>query len=398
VSARWRVVAALFVLSFTVSNAIASFGVFLPALADAFGWSRGAISLAFSLNLLLGGFSGFAAGAIADRHGPRLVLVTTIGIAAAGLALASTIEQPWHLYLFVGVMGGIGSSGFYVVGAATVTRWFDRGRGLALGIVLAAFNVSYVTGGPASAWLVEHVGWRMAYLVIAGLLGLVGGGMALLVRDPPSSAAVASARSVVPAHRPPAGGRGMTVGAAMEDRRFWALTAAWVLSGAVSLMVSVHVVSYARDQGIELATASLALSTFGLGSAAGRLAFGPLSDRLGGRPIIRLCIALQILALAALPLRPPQEMLLILVGLFGLGFTGADSVFVRVIPDVFGLRAVGAIMGMLSLGWRLGAAIGPAAAGFVHDATGSYALPFGAAPVVIAISYACFALGSRSRR
>jgi MFS family permease len=392
VSERWRVVAALFVLSFTVSNAIASFGVFLPALADAFGWSRGAISLAFSLNLLLGGFSGFAAGAIADRHGPRAILLATIGIAASGFALASTIDSPGELYLFIGVMGGIGASGFYVIGAATVARWFEHGRGLALGIVLAAFNLSYVTGGPVAAWLIESVGWRSAYLVIGGALCLVGGGAALLVRDPPPHAVAASGPST------PASARGMGVSAALADRRFWSLTAAWVLSGAVSLMISVHVVSYAHDQGIALASASFALTAFGFGTTLGRLAFGPLSDRLGPRPILRLCIALQVVTLTALPFGPPQEILLVLLALFGLGFTGADSIFVRAIPDVFGLRAVGAIMGVLSLGWRLGAAIGPAAAGFIHDATGSYAVPFGAAPVVIAVSYACFALGSRTRR
>jgi MFS family permease len=392
VSERWRVVAALFVLSFTVSHAIASFGVFLPALADAFGWSRGTISLAFSLNLLLGGFSGFVAGAIADRHGPRAILLATIGIAASGFALASTIDSPGQLYLFVGVMGGIGASGFYVIGAATVARWFERGRGLALGIVLGAFSVSYITGGPAAAWLVEHFGWRTAYLVIASALGLVGGGTALFVRDPPSSSPAVSV------HARSANARGMTISAALADRRLWLLTAAWVLSGVVSLMISVHIVSYARDQGIGLASASFALTAFGLGTTAGRLAFGPLSDRLGGRPIMRLCVGLQVVTLTALPFGPPQEVLLVLLALFGLGFTGADSVFVRAIPDVFGLRAVGAIMGVLSLGFRVGAAIGPAAAGFIHDATGSYAVPFGAAPVVIAVSYACFALGSRARR
>jgi MFS family permease len=190
----------------------------------------------------------------------------------------------------------------------------------------------------------------------------------------------------------------MTVSAAFADGRFWAFTAAWVLSGAISLMISVHIVSYARDHGTDLASASLALTAFGLGTTGGRLAFGPLSDRLGGRAIMRLCIGLQVVALAALPFGPPQEILLVLVALFGLGFTGADSVVVRAIPDVFGLRAVGAIMGVLSLGFRIGAAVGPVVAGFIHDVTGSYAVPFGAAPVVIAVSYGCFALGSRTRR
>ncbi len=182
----------------------------------------------------------------------------------------------------------------------------------------------------------------------------------------------------------------------MADRRFWFFALSWLLSGAVSLMISVHVVAYARDRGVGLAIASLALTAFGLGSTAGR-AFGGLSDRLGPQGIVRACFGLQIGALAALSFGPSQEILLLLLFVFGLGFTGADTVVVSVIPDVFGLRALGAILGMLSLVWRCGAALGPAVAGFVHDATGSYALPFGAAPAVLVLSYAFFALGSSRR-
>ena len=70
----------------------------------------------------------------------------------------------------------------------------------------------------------------------------------------------------------------------------------------------------------------------------------------------------------------------------------------KAIPDVFGMRALGAIMGVLSLGWRSGAAAGPAAAGFLHDLTGSYAVPFGAAPIVVLVSWGLFTLASSRRR
>ncbi len=70
----------------------------------------------------------------------------------------------------------------------------------------------------------------------------------------------------------------------------------------------------------------------------------------------------------------------------------------KVIPDVFGVRAIGAIMGVLALGWRCGAALGPAIAGFVYDATGSYAIPFGLAPIVVIVSWGCFNLATRAGR
>jgi MFS family permease len=391
VSPRWLITAALFVVVFSVSNAIAAFGVFLPALAEAFGWSRGSISVALSMNLLFGGFFGFVVGAVADRHGPRAILLGTVGMAGAGFALASTVTALWQFYLFVGIMAGIGASGFYIIGAATVSRWFEHGRGLPLALVLAGFSVSFVTGGPIAAWLIERLGWRSAYLVFGGWLCLVGGLAALVVRNPPPSLPDASGTGT-PAER-----RGLSVRAALADRRFWFFALSWLLSGAVSLMLSVHIVAYARDRGIGLASASLALTAYGLGSTLGRLAFGPLSDRLGQWAIVRVCFALQVIAVAVLSFSPSQEMLLAVLFAFGLGFTGADTVVVSVIPDVFGLRALGAIMGVLSLTWRIGAALGPALAGFAHDATGSYALPFAVAPVVLFLSYAFYALGASPR-
>ena len=114
---------------------------------------------------------------------------------------------------------------------------------------------------------------------------------------------------------------------------------------------------------------------------------------------MKICVTLQVAALAALvPLGPSPGALFLVMTTFGFGFAGADTVFVKVVPDVFGLRSLGAIMGVLGLGWRVGAALGPAAAGFIRDATGSYALPFGLAPFALFLSFVFYWLGSRPGR
>ena len=102
-----------------------------------------------------------------------------------------------------------------------------------------------------------------------------------------------------------------------------------------------------------------------------------------------------VVALSALLWVSSREALMAVLVLFGMGFAAADTMITKVIPDVFGLRAIGAIMGVLTLGWRCGAALGPAVAGFVYDATGSYAIPFGAAPVAVAVSWGLFTLATR---
>ena len=407
-SRRWLIVAALFVVTLGISTPLAAYGVFLPVLAEAFGWSRGAISTALSINLLLGGLAGFAVGALADRHGPRLLLVPTVALAAAGFALVSAVGTLWQLYLFVGVMGGVGMSSFYLLSAFTVARWFDERRGLAIALVLVGFNLGYIFGGPLAAWLIAEVGWRAAYALLGSGCGFASVLAAFSVRLPRASEAGALLRptgdgetsGVVRARggSSPDAVHGVTLREALADPRQWCLNVAWLLCGGLALMVSVHIVPFARDQGISLAGASLALTAYGIGAVSGRIAAGAVSDRIGTLSTIRAAYVIQALALVALLWAPSREVLLGSLVAFGVGFAGSDTMIVKVIPDVFGGRAIGAIMGVLTLGWRSGAALGPAAAGFLYDLTGSYTVPFGAAPLAVLVSWGLFALGTSRRR
>jgi MFS transporter, OFA family, oxalate/formate antiporter len=392
---RWLIVAALFTVTYGVSTPLAAYGVFLPVFAETFGWSRGAISTALSVNLLLGGFAGFVIGALADRHGPRVMLVITMLLAGAAFALVSTVDALWQLYLLVGVLGGVGMSSFYLLSTTTVTRWFNERRGLALGLVLVGFNLSSITAGPLSAWLIGTVGWRGAYALLGGVCGLVTMLAALTVRLPGAGEAVESRAVGIAAA---AGRRDVTLADALADPRQWYLNASWLLLGALSLMVSVHIVPFAHDQGISLAEASLALTAYGAGAVGGRIGSGFVSDRIGTFTAIRLGYGLQVIALAVLLWFPSREVLLASLMVLGVGFAASDTMLAKAVPDVFGTRSLGAILGVLNLGWRFGAALGPATAGFLYDVTGSYAIPFGAAPFAVLASWGLFALGSSRRR
>jgi MFS family permease len=391
-------VAALFVVTCGISIPLAAYGVFLPVLAEAFGWSRGAISTALSINLVLGGLAGLGIGALADRHGPRVLLAPTVALAGAAFALVSTVGALWQLYLFVGVLGGVGMSSFYLLSATTVARWFDERRGLALALVLVGFNLGYILGGPLAAWLIAEVGWRVAYAVLGGGSGMITMLAALSVRLPRPSEAAAlrllSGRTDA-AEVPHRGGA--TLRDALADPHQWCLNVAWLLLGGLAFMITVHIVPFARDQGVSLAGASLALTAYGIGSVVGRVAAGALSDRIGTITTMRIAYAVQALALLALLWLPSRETLFGSLAAFGAGFAAADTMIAKVIPDVFGVRAIGAIMGVLTLGWRSGAALGPAAAGFLYDLSGSYAVPFGAAPGVVLVSWALFAVATSGR-
>jgi MFS family permease len=395
-------VAALFVVTCGISTPLAAYGVFLPVLAEAFGWSRGGISTALSINLVLGGLAGLGIGALADRHGPRVLLAPTVALAGAAFALVSTVSALWQLYLFVGVLGGVGMSSFYLLSATTVARWFDERRGLALALVLVGFNLGYITGGPLAAWLIGRAGWRMAYALLGGGCGLVTMLAALTVRLPrPMEAAALRLASGRPSGQvdatEAAHESGVTLRHALTDPSQWCLNVAWLLLGGLAFMVTVHIVPFARDQGVSLAGASLALTAYGVGSVGGRVAAGAMSDRIGTITTMRMAYVVQALALLALLWLPSREALFGALAAFGAGFAAADTMIAKVIPDVFGVRAIGAIMGVLTLGWRSGAALGPAAAGFLYDVSGSYAVPFGAAPGVVLVSWALFAVATSRR-
>jgi MFS family permease len=403
-------VAALFVVTCGIAAPLAAFGVFLPVLAEAFGWSRGAISTALSINLVLGGLAGFGVGALSDRLGPRVLLVPTVALAGTGYALVSTVGALWQLYLFVGVLSGLGMSSFYLLSATTVTHWYEERRGLALALVLVGFNLGYIGGGPLAAWLITTAGWRRAYAILGGGCGLIALIAAFYVRLPHPHEAAAlrlpSARdhttdvSKGTVHRQggSAPGRGVTLAAALADPRQWYLNFAWLLLGALAFMVTVHIVPFARDQGVSLGGASLALTAYGIGSVGGRVTAGAMSDRIGTGTTMRIAYTVQVLSLVSLLWLPSREALLGSLVAFGAGFAAADTMIAKAIPEVFGMRAIGAIMGMLTLGWRSGAALGPAGAGFLYDATGSYAVPFGAAPLVVLASWALFAAATSRRR
>ena len=351
---------------------------------------------------MLGGLAGLGIGALADRHGPRVLLAPTVALAGAAFALVSTVGALWQLYLFVGVLGGVGMSSFYLLSATTVARWFDERRGLALALVLVGFNLGYILGGPLAAWLIAEVGWRVAYALLGGGSGMITMLAALYVRLPRPSEAAAlrllSGRPSGPAAAAEVPHRGgVTLRDALADPRQWCLNVAWLLLGGLAFMVTVHIVPFARDQGVSLAGASLALTAYGIGSVVGRVAAGAMSDRIGTITTMRIAYAVQTLALLALLWLPSRDALFGSLAAFGAGFAAADTMIAKVIPDVFGVRAIGAIMGVLTLGWRSGAALGPAAAGFLYDVSGSYAVPFGAAPWVVLVSWALFAVATSGR-
>jgi MFS family permease len=181
----WVVVAAAFVVMLVAWGTYYTFGVFFKPLSTDFGWTRAMTAGAFSLYLVIHGILGIVAGGFTDRRGPRLVVGICALFLCAGYLLLSRIGAIWQLYLFYGILIGVGMSGMWIPQVATITRWFVAKRGLVLGIVVAGVGIGQLIFPLLARHIISTASWRMGYFIM-GIIALVIIGLASLFlrRDP----------------------------------------------------------------------------------------------------------------------------------------------------------------------------------------------------------------------
>ena len=163
----WVVLLVTFLAIIVAGIIRSSSGVFIDPFEMEFGWSRPSISFAFALSLFLYGFSGPFMAAFVEIFGLKRMMLYSMAILAVGLALTFVMQTEWQLILIWGVMIGIGSGLFLTVLSTQVAnRWFDKRRGLAVGILTAATATGQLILLPVMAIFIENYSWRAAILLI----------------------------------------------------------------------------------------------------------------------------------------------------------------------------------------------------------------------------------------
>jgi MFS family permease len=364
--------------------------VFLVPLVAEFQWSRALTAGALSASTVVQGLCAPPAGLLVDRVGPRRVILGGVLLVGIAAILTATIQAPWQLYLYTGVLGALGivALGWVPMGVL-LSRRFSARRGRVVGIAFSGMGIGVFAVGPLAQWLIVAIGWRSA----TALLGLAA--LALLL-----PLVWFGARDDTPAPAPASAGMSAATGAAdpgvsqaTRTRAFWALFCAYFFTPLAVFPVATHSVAFAVDMGFSAMVAAWAFGLTGLMSTVGRVGFGIMADRAGGPWAATLsfaCTAGGALALVALEVWPRGGWLLAFALLFGLGFGARGPIITAMASDRFGGRHFGAIYGVLNLGNGIGAAIGPWFGGVVHDLTGSYRVAFLTAAGCCAIGAACF--------
>jgi MFS family permease len=355
-----------------------AFTVFLAPMQAELGWSRAAISGAFSLALLLSGLAAIPVGWWLDRHGPRL-LMTAGSCAATLLVLAwSGVRSLPVFYLLWAAIGLTMATVLYDPAFAVLTVWFRRHRARALTLLTLMAGLASTIFVPLAAWLVQTQGWRAALVTLAILLGgLTIAPHALLLRRRPHDLGLAVDGEALPPPDTPATARSiaersMAVSEALRHISFRWLTGAFCLYAFASIAVSVHLVPLLVGRGSTPALAAAATGAVGLMQLAGRLVFAPLERRLSRGTLTALVLLVQPCALLTLLLMPGASGLVAFVALFGASRGAATLARPHFVAGLYGPARYATIAGTLTLFVTLAQAAGPYVMGSGYDRFGSY--------------------------
>ncbi len=371
------VVVAAFFIMVIYAGTLYSFGVFFKPLAAEFGWTRAVTAGAYSTCLFLTGLLYMVTGRLNDRFGPRLVITICGLILGIGYFLMSRINAVWQLYLFYGVIVAMGQSGGLIPIMSTIARWFVKRRGLMTGIVVAGVGVGIVVMPPVVTRLIDAYGWRTTYVVVS-IITLVVLLMAaqFLRRDPSQVGQLPDGESRVKQASLVSETAGYSRREAFQNRQFWMLFAVYFCYGFLVQATLVHIVPHATDLGVSAITAAGILAVIGGVSAVGRIGIGSASDRVGNKQVLILVFVLALIAFLWIQFAKELWMLYLFAVIFGFAYGGLIALESPMTAELFGMKAHGAILGVVHFGATIGGAISAPLAGRLFDITGGYQSAF----------------------
>jgi MFS family permease len=372
----WTVVAGAFSVMFVTFGSTYTFTAFFSSLQQEFGVSRGALSWVFSVAASLYFLLGAVSGSLADRYGPRAVVLFGTTAVGVGLILAGRADAVWQVYAAYGVGVGVGVGFSYVPVVGAVQRWFLVQRGFASGIAVSGIGLGTLVVPPIADWIIAAHGWRAAYLALGVFCIVAGGAAALLVEGSPQRRGfLPDGQVAVAGTTAPTILDGLSVGDALRSRAFALMYGAAFLVSLGLFTPFVHLAPYAEDQGVPHALAVALFALIGIGSTAGRFLVGGVADRLGRRR--SLCAMYVGLALTMLWwLASTQAWQIALFALvFGACYGGFVALAPALVVDYFGPRNAGGLIGLTYTAVAFGTLGGPPLAGYAFDVTGSYSLP-----------------------
>lgn len=371
----WRIVAlAALTLVMTGPGQTVGVSAFVDPMIDGLGLSRSQVSAAYLVGTLTGALAMPRVGSVLDRRGTRFAMTLVGGL--FGVVLAAMAGVQGLVTLAVGFAGirMLGQGGLTLISTTSVSYWFERRRGLAVGLVTAVGGAMMPLTPITMTPLIQLIGWRNAWLVAAAAVLTIVLPIARLgmIDRPADAGQQVDGISDEEAERAgPAGGS--TRGAAVRTGMFWALAGGVVATGMIGTGMTFHQFDLLGQQGLTPTQAAANFLPQTLATLGASLGAGALMDRVPIRVLLPAAMALLSASMIALPwVGPDLSVVLYAIGIGASGGT-ARAVEAAGMPKLFGVRHVGAIRGLV-MSLMVGAtAFGPLALSLGRDLTGGYA-------------------------
>jgi MFS family permease len=361
-----------------------SFGVFVDPLVEAYGWSRGAVSLAYSVAFVCAAVSSIALGPFCERIGTRRTLLLCVASFCAGVILLGTANALWQLYLYYGVLcGGLGFLMNIVIPVA-LTRWFARGAGVALGFMWASIGIGGLLGPVALRWFITNTGWRDTFFLVGASFGGIMLLTAYFIRSRPQDMNVRAYGEQEPVLTPvngmaaiptPSLAPGIEFDHIKRSPAFWHLTNTHFLGCVGHAILLAHIVSIAILRGIPELKAAGVLGIISATSTVSRFGFPILVEKLGAKRTLALAFVMQAVPIPFLFLVADPWEFYIVAFFFGLGMGGEMPCFPIINRQYWGpLSPLNVIYAWEMAGALIGMAMGGWLGGILYDITGTYSV------------------------
>jgi MFS family permease len=392
----WYVVAAAALAAF---GEVAFFnpvlGVFIPEFEREFGWSRTEISAGVTLGSLVSAVIAPFFGPLVDRYGGRRFVVGGSLLMVVGLACLSQMQTEWQFFILYALGRGTASGLIGLAGSVTVSKWFVRRRGFAVGVMSLGSRAGFAVLPIGVQLIIDASSWRTAALALAGFVVMVAVLPSLRwLHSRPEAFGLqpdGSQEAAPPGTHPRPFEREMSWSRqeAMRTRAFWLVTAAVALQSWAGGAINLHQIPHLVDSGLSAESAALTVSLLAVFAAAGAFLEGFLDGSLGSRWTFVIGLLGSSAGMVVLMSVDGIGTALVFAFVYGLSWglqvTSSQIVF----ADYFGRGSLGAIRGA-SVPFQMGLnAIGPLVAGGAYDLTGSYLaafIPFTIAYLIAAVA------------
>jgi MFS family permease len=356
-----------------------TFSVFFESLSREFKWSRAEISLGFSLSLLVMTGAFPLIGRLVDRFSARAVIVPSVLI--FGLSLISFYflsAHLWHFYVVYSIMGIVGGGTGTAPYFRVISQWFDKKRGLALGLAAVGYGLGSFIMPSLAHVLITAVGWRVAYVLIGFMVMVVTiPVVSLLLKERPQRLGLQPDGELIARAGGEKKAAGMSGREALHTGTFWLISSAILLMSMGASGCLIHLVPMLRDRGVSAQSAAFAASLLGGAHLLGRLGTGYLLDRFFASSVAVCFFGGAAVGILLLWNGVADSLAFVAAVLLGLGVGAEGDIVGYLVSRYFGLRAFGEIYSYILITYTVGGMIGPLLMGVGFDTLGSYRLVLG---------------------